>query len=258
MMPPDGGGTDGWTPLALGASLSVWLDGSRGITVDGGAVAEWADQSGLGNTARPPAPGTEPSILRAALNGHDAVAFVGPGPRSLSIADAPSVRWGSGAFTVAVVARYTNAPAQSDYDGYGLLWSKALETFPYIGAAMTGNSLVPGPNSGIYAQIRSPAGGPGGGLTSVERACNDGVFRIIAMRRTTDGSTLEIRINGSSNEVAAVELRSVDAEGAPIYIGGQPKGQLLIGHIAEVVAGAFSDDGDVAALESYLRWKFGL
>jgi hypothetical protein len=249
-----------WTPAQL-PGLALWLDADRDLQVQGGAVSAWLDQSGQRNTAVGVG---RPTQAAAALAGHDAVHF--DGSSSLTISDAASLRWQSGAFTVEVVGRYTNPPTTgvNDYR-YAFFYGKVNPSvFPYQGAALLGNTNYkwlncgfPVPSlTGVVAQVESCSAGGAVGST----VDNDAKWHVIGMHRAADGVTLSVRGDGALRSTHIVSAVDVSAAGFPAQIGGlSGSPEQLIGDIAEVVATAGSDDAnDLARLEAYLAHKYGL
>ena len=62
----------------VGSGLRLWLLSDRGITSNSsGAISQWNDQSGLGNTAAHGSAQRQPSLLMNAVNGRPAIKFDG-------------------------------------------------------------------------------------------------------------------------------------------------------------------------------------
>lgn len=53
------------TPGGVSPNLKLWLKGDAGVTVSGGAVSNWADQSGLGYLATQPTALARPGYTTA-------------------------------------------------------------------------------------------------------------------------------------------------------------------------------------------------
>lgn len=64
----------------------VWLDASVGVTIVGGKVSAWADQSGNGNSFSQATAGARPTLNATALNGNPGVVFDGTIQQALSSA----------------------------------------------------------------------------------------------------------------------------------------------------------------------------
>ena len=90
----------------MGSAVVLWLDGDSNVTLAGGKVAAWGDKSSAGNSAIQAASASRPAVSPTAYNGHKAIRF--SACNVLSIADATSLQWGTGGFTIAAVVKYTN------------------------------------------------------------------------------------------------------------------------------------------------------
>jgi hypothetical protein len=194
-------------------------------------------------------------VVDAALNGRAVIRFDGQGT-SLAIPDSASLRWGTGDFTLEIVASFTNDPAVGD--GYGLLYGKFEGIYPYLGPSFwanyfAGNSIA----TTVGGQVRVDES-----LTGTSTGLNDGQARVYGMRRT--GLThLELRVDGALNSARPISIANGDALSSFVYIGGQqtPSGviQALQGDIAEIVAvGGTLNPVDLVKLETYLKNKYGL
>jgi hypothetical protein len=104
-------------------------DGGIPDAGDGGPVLVWLDQSGQDNNAIGVG---SPAIDSTALNGHPAVHFNGT-TDYLLVADKPSLQWGTGDFTLAVVVQHTT-PNDAGTK-YGAFYSKQDPgDYPYYAA----------------------------------------------------------------------------------------------------------------------------
>ena len=248
--PPDAGA---WTPKSL-AGLVLWLDGTTGVHTSGGAVTSWDDQSGLANDAAPDAPGSGDPLLAAdAIGGAPAVRF--DGSSYLVIQDDDSLQLGTGDFLVAVVARHTT-PIDIGW-GYGIFFIKYELPVPFTGPALVANTEAGGTQ--IIAQLAYQQAF----ITSAGGGLDDGRPLSMVMRRRASAGTasLELRLNGATSAMSGSSGFAVDlsAPGRPLFVGGTPDMQNIVGDIAEVITvkGA-TPDADVAALEGYLGAKYGL
>jgi hypothetical protein len=240
---------EAWTPTRL-ANLSLWLDAEVGVTSIADLVSVWRDRSGHGNDASQPLASERPMLVTGALNGHAVVRFDG-NSNFLSIPDAPSLRWGTGDYTVEVVLSFTNDPNVGW--GYGMVFAKFETINPWIGPTMWAN--YPNIPSVIAASNRADEV-----VISDMTNLNDGASRVVGMRRT--GLThFEVRVNGTPT-ARTVSITNVDALSNFVYIGGQPQPdviQALKGDIAEIVAvGGTLPPADLATLEAYFKTKYGL
>jgi hypothetical protein len=69
----------GWTPLTLGASLGLWLDGADAATItqSGGLVSQWLDKSGAGRNATQNIGVNQPSYITGGMNNKNILNFDG-------------------------------------------------------------------------------------------------------------------------------------------------------------------------------------
>jgi hypothetical protein len=244
-----------WSPTDLGASLVTWLDASRSVAVDvSSLVSSWGDSSGTGNNAVA-AGAARPTRTSAALNGRSVITFHGTSTY-LSITDSASLQWGTGNWTVVVVARYSNAPGFTPA-GSATFWSKTDSGIPRHGVQFQGNTTSAVLDTAVSRLNTNVLDGT--------NPFNDSVWRVYSARRVVD--TLQIRVNGNveatSPATASIAAENVDQVGQPVYIGGTnvsgtPYG-LMIGDIAEMVAvkGALSDV-NLGKLEAYLKTRYAL
>ena len=102
--------TTGWTPSAIGANLSFWLDASdaSSITLNGSKVSSWQDKSGNGRHATQSNDTLRPSYTSVGLNGRPVVTFNGSSTILLTSAFA----MGQSAASVAQRSTYTAPVAQ--------------------------------------------------------------------------------------------------------------------------------------------------
>jgi hypothetical protein len=241
------------TPKSLGG-LVLWLDAAQGFHDDNGFVTSWDDQSGQQNDAEPSVAGTSaPVLVTGAIGGHPAVRF--DGTHYLVIKDAASLQLGTGDFVVALVARHTT-PTNVGW-GYGIFYIKYEVPYPYTGPQLTGNTEQG--TTQAFAQLTYHDAI----VDTAQSGLNDGQPMLLVMHRRAAGnqSSLEIRLNGASSAIATGGDYAVDvsALGRPLFLGGTPNNQNVVGDIAEVVTvkGA-TPDADVIALEACLMAKYGL
>lgn len=244
-----------WSPAELGASLVTWLDASRSVAVDASnLVSSWGDVSGSGNTAT--ATGTaRPTRMAATLNGHDVITFNGTST-FLTIASSASTSWGTGDYSVFVVARYSNTLG-AGASGTAAFWSKTDIGLPRHGLQFIGNSL------GVAA-LDTCVSRVAGNVLDGTKTVNDNAWRVYATRRVVD--TLVLRVNGivdATTTSASIAAENIDQPGQPAYIGGTNVSgtltQLMIGDMAELLAvkGALPND-KVAKIEAFLKARYGL
>ncbi len=232
----DAGGSDAgtsdagaWTPKQL-PGLSLWLDNSVGVVVDPatpGRVARWLDQSGLDNTAE--AGGGDGVIKMPALApgvaGKNAV--VCDRQTYLSVANAPSLQFGTGDFGIVVVGKA--APLAS-------LFSKA--------SALTLDVTA-------EATMRLRTTGAGGGLVLLAGTPTD-AFTITVAR----GAALGLRV-GAASSIGPVSTADVSAGTAPVMLcRGGLASYISLAEVI-VVKGPLGD-ADLIKTTAYLKAKFGL
>lgn len=104
--------------------LAVWLDAEKGIVPDvtyPSRIKRWLDQSGHGNNAETASCGSGdplscmPRIDPKAIAGYDAVE---QGTATFTIADSPSMRWGTGDWALVLVGKVPSSTGNS------LFWSR--------------------------------------------------------------------------------------------------------------------------------------
>jgi hypothetical protein len=69
------GGAAAWSPLDLGSTLKLWLRGDLGITLNGGDVSAWADQSGNGQHFTQATGAQQPLYVASGISSMPSVAF---------------------------------------------------------------------------------------------------------------------------------------------------------------------------------------
>ncbi len=249
----------------------LWLEAAEttSIGLEAEHVAKWQDLSGSHNDAVQGSAGVRPTLLTAPTA---RVHFEAARHTYLGVADAESLRWGTGDFTVALVFAHTNQPFAEGAPGQHLGgWAFALNKItqpsgPRIGWGIMGNW----PN-GEDAPVRTAVGcettEAGGVILTKENGYNDGVLRLWVMHRDTARGVVELRQNGvvSGSAKGGPFLDGVDAPGTGITLGGarlNPNNQNsagfnLGGDIAAVVGvkGALAD-AELRALEQYLMKRY--
>jgi hypothetical protein len=220
-----------WTPKQL-TGLSLWLDDTVGVVKDpanAGRVKRWLDQSGQGNNAE----GTGgdgvtmlPAFNPAAVGGKDAIDC--DVQTFFTIADAPSLKFGTGDFAIVLVSKVT-AP--------GSLFTKSSGDL----------SLTVTPESTLTL---STAGAGGGVALLAGTPTNK--FSVIAAR----GATLRVQV-GINTATGAVSTSDVSSSNAPWSLCQSSISQKI--SLAEVIAvkGTLTD-ADLAKTLGYLNAKFGL
>ncbi len=249
----DAGGCDpatlGWSPLAL-SGLVVWLDAAD--LPLGAAVSEWRDRSTASNDATQQVAAYQPTAVPGAIDGEPAVRFDGK-QDLLSIADAPSLEWGTADYTILVVAVFSSSLGNTNQ----MLFEKTTADPPWNGAQLYVNSDKPAPNTTVSSQVSEFA------FVTSARNGLDGAPHLFGGRRM--GTTIEVRVDGLSEGTATVTpIVDISDPGRAVMIGQNgwdhtPGFQAVEGDIAEIVAvqGSLSD-GDLQTLECHLLLKYGL
>ncbi len=271
----DGTANDGTTtldatgpfdPSQLGSNLVLWLDGAKGVTQNNNAVSVWADQTsyhndasgGSGNGAH------QPTINATAINNLPAIMFAIPQQANaaspyLDIVDSASLEFGTGDFSIFMVAEYDN-PTTNSNNTQGTFYTKVAGNTTPTGPQLYGNGAGPTPNS-IVAVVRARIDATDN-VDSTAANYNDGKYHRVGVRRT--GATLQVWTDGTNAALTPDAGGNVDvsASGTDVTIGAtilNGVAQRLSGGIAEVVGvkGTLSD-GDAANLDGYFKTKYAL
>ncbi len=207
---------------------------------DGGVgVTAWADQSGSGSDATLSA-GT---VTTTTVNGHPALHFALFSSR-MSVATGAGITWGSGPFLLELVFRHTTAINQrpSFWIQYDPTTYSLQELFI---AGNTGKTA----QSDLFARVTTNLGSfdlP----TSPALNYNDNSLHSFGLRRdNADG--FQLLVDGT---VAG----SMTLSGVLVPAGFATTIGSFDGDLLEVVGkNALTSDGDVAAIETYFRTKYG-
>jgi hypothetical protein len=131
------GGAAAWSPLALGSTLKLWLRGDLGVTLNGGDVSAWADQSGNGQHFTQATGAQQPLYVASGISSMPSVAFTAANSDLLESSGFPSLS----AAHVFIVMQANADPAAGSPDQGGL-WM-------FDGTAAN-NSHVPFTDGTIY------------------------------------------------------------------------------------------------------------
>ncbi len=212
----------------------MWLDSSTGTTIDPqnpAHVAQWADQSGLGNNAKATAYQDMPMLLKANYKGFDVLRFVQNGGGLYGVPDVASLQFGTGAFAIVGVVRGNESQGKGVF-----VWTKNNQD----GLRVTiDGKIAKAVTLSASAQAALP---------------NDGgfVFHVITVR----GPSLEIRVDGVPT-AGTKSTSNLDWPIWPVHMGaGNTTGEL---YMLQLIAykGSVSD-AQIAGVEGYLKNKFGL
>jgi hypothetical protein len=263
-----------WTPLAL-RGLVMWLDAAQCVTTRGSGankrVIYWRDLSRHHNDASSTPETTAPLWISTSANGRPTLQFDGQRDY-LRVADAPSLNFGTGDFTVEVVAQWNNATLNDGIrGGYGMLFSKQQEPWPYVGYSLLANVTLSDNSTSSRLSFLIYSSDVFAWVAGNRDGLNDGRFRLYGAQRTdthtdagiTIGTSLEVRVHGSFDGALAVPASATaDSQGAVFEIGSVARNgisQSLDGAISEIilVRGAITVE-ERAGLESYLTSKYRL
>jgi hypothetical protein len=228
----------------------LWLEASRGVELNqsgGPRIESWLDQSGMGNHARQANADFAPEWVDAALHGKPALRFVGP-ITFVSIADAPSLRWGTSDFLLLAAVQF-----RTDDKALGMIYQKIELEAPFAGPTLflAQNTARPAAQMTKDWFVQAATA-----LEAVEPY-------LLGLRRIAD--TLEIRVNGRSERSITDRMIGVDCTAAtPAEIGqngyrAAPNFQQFDGDIAEIlaVAGPLSE-ATLTGVERYFLAKYGI
>jgi hypothetical protein len=235
--------------------LALWLDAGVGVTASAAhRVSAWTDRTAHHNDASQTVAANQPLLVNEVINGHPVIHFDGlTSEARLDILDSGSLRWGTGDFSLEIVAAYANTVDATPR--YGMMYGKFAEAAPYTGVILFGN-YPSGATifTGSFTQLDSVTEG----IVSDTEDLNDGMPRLYAVRR--EAGTVTMQVNDADGAVIHWGTPDdVSAPGRSAYIGSQPSTQFLIGDIAEIVATAGTvSPADHAALTAYLMQKYGL
>jgi hypothetical protein len=248
-----------FTPAALGG-LSLWLDGDT-VTMSGGKVTTWPDQSTHHNDAAQATAAAQPALTAAGsgINGHAVVTFDGASSY-LSAADSASLQLDSTGFVVEAVVRY---PSSTDGTPNIIYGKSNITAAPYGGPLLllvhrttTGNPAALGAQIDSTDSIYSSNG------------IADATPHRVRMRWIPDGDggtggTLGLQVDASLQEFTThlASLADIGGSGVAAFIGCSPFGatQFYKGDLAAlVVVKGPIDDADQQDLDTYFSTRFGL
>lgn len=221
----DAGPCGAFSPGQL-PGLALWLDDDQGVLIDPqqpGFVARWQDQSGGMNDAVSVNAGA--TVHPKAINGHDGI-VMSCTSSPFQVANAPSLDWGLGDFTIVAVAKLTG-------DGATLWQDPSAPAYISLTTASGAYKLT------IAAQeVTLPIPSPG--------------FDIVVAR----GQAMRLASGGTS-AIGPTTATNVSPGLQGVFIGFCTAGSQV--EIAELlgVGGPLSDE-QLARLVRYLKTKFAL
>jgi hypothetical protein len=250
-----GAGEGPAAPAIPGAVL--WFDAAKGVDAAAGKITRWADQSPAKNDAAPTAAANAPTLIAARSdNGRPAVHFDGKTrPAWLRIADADSLRWGTGDWTVLVAGSYDNALDGTHLDALGTFFSKHAQNSEIL---FCGNWPMTENTEKASLHLGLGEGNPG--MESVRKDFNDGKVRVYGARRAA--GTMELRVNGKVDSTRTGANGNIDLSGVALALGSAAgsSGRLLLrGDLQEVIAIKGTVTPAVLdAVEKYLMAKYAV
>ncbi|MBX3200776.1 MAG: hypothetical protein KF894_21745 [Labilithrix sp.] len=218
------------TPAALGSRLALWLRADRGVVGTAEGLTRWEDQSGSGNDALPAGAGFI-APTPDGLEGHPSIHFAGTGTGYLTIADSPTLHFGTGDVTSFVVFSHSSGPSATSR----IVFTKQAQVSPYAGFGVFANV---GGTYGLGTHLRSP--GPFVTLAGDDPEVYATRTPVLLVSRRTNTLALTATARTSSafdSDAPTFEDAVVDlTNDAPLRIGGQGTvSQALRGDIAEIV-----------------------
>jgi hypothetical protein len=272
-MPSGSDGAGGWPadPAAPNEfeGLVLWLEASHCTVDDAKRVELCSDGSGHGNNASQAIAARRPKLTANGLNGRDVLTFDGGDPgeatlgvTALLVADAASLRMGTGEFSLVIVGRWRNDAKPINlgvaYAGYAGFFHKCEAEFPFRGIALFANYPSGYQNVPAVRRLAAQVELSSGVAYSYSNELNDNTYRVYAMRRS-GADRLEVRINGMREGAAEIPA-TLDASAAyqQVIIGGAEKAALR-GEIAEIafIRGDTTEQ-ELGRLELGMMQKYGL
>lgn len=230
-----------WTPQYIDTAL--WLDAadSSTITLESGAVSQWADKSGNGRDAAQAIIDNRPLLISDAFNGSSAIRFDGVND-SLAVAYSYS---GNAATLYAVVSR---RPGGSSEQWVFSSYSGANET------PLVAPMWVKGADTTQWASYANDFVGGGAVLPT-----DDSLF-ILGLDSSIYEATLDFYTNGALTAQANTGIRYTGGT-ARNFIGAEVNGasRFLSGSVCEIIQIESRVSFEAKRLiEGYLAHKWGL
>jgi hypothetical protein len=270
----DSGSTDSGIDASFDAgpqppltNLEVWVSGAKGVSLDGGKVTAWADQSGKHHDFVQPYPSMEPTLA----DGGKELVFTGA--EHLVTDVLPLFATNASSLTIACVFTTTDPDNQRFLVNSGT--SQGVGSFSNIEFGYHTGDQAPG-NIGMHR-------GNGNGTTTLGALIQAATrYYVVVQIQGPDGgappANISVRINGVDSPThngsgGWFGSGSYPTVGAPIEIGARVDGDFYdasfaahqaapgdgphSGTIAEVLIykGGLANAGDLAALEAYLATR---
>ena len=228
--------------LTVKDGLQFWLKADAGVTVAGGTVTVWKDQSGKGNDVSQSDPGSQPTLVTGAVKGKPAVHFDDTNPQFLAAADSPSLAL-AGDITTFFVARF------EDFATYRAVWSQTQVNQPGP------NDWYALPNSGIPRAYRGNGQGQNGSADG-GKALPAGQFVVVGWDMA--GSTLTHYWKGVQTGGRNINTNVIANANQSLLVGSRDdKVTKMKGDIAEIlIYNRALSAVDRASVVSYLGVKY--
>ena len=174
------------------------------------------------------------------------------------IPDSVSMQWGTGDFFLIVVSRFDNNPADQNFRGVGVFFTKQANVTNFPGGFLSGNVPVVG-NGPANLGFDFATNGQAGNFVVTATAYNNNAAHAFAGQRI--GNKLDLRVDSTSIGNSTSATIDVSNVGTPIRIGADGDASFfrLNGDIAEMIAvkGVISAQ-DQAGIQAYLKTKYAL
>jgi len=229
-------GRGGFDPRTV-SGLILWLDASRGITLNGSDVSAWADQSGEGNDLTQATPSNQPLFVSslAALNNMPAIK--GAGSDHLDR------------------ATFTGGNVAQEYSIYQVITWTSLANTKSLAGGQSGTTLSTREFSGDFAanfgtsNVASGVAEPASGTAVIRKDMADGA-----------SSTIHVEVQGGASSDATYPSNPGSADWVGMSVLAQENGGLGVdGHVSEILM--YNNDPsapDDAAILAYLRSRYAI
>jgi hypothetical protein len=215
--------------------------------------------------------GISPPVYEpGAVNGHDAIHFNQKGSE-VTIADAPTLQFGTDQFFIAVVARTTTSgsyfftKAATGASGAGAYYYQGLEFFTDSNlvddAGLSLNDDAGIPLNAPAAHVDNAAGDTADWLG---KGFEDNAYHVVILFRQSP-TLLSLSVDSAPAQVQSIQMTNVSEVGIDVTVGTVPYGnfrpavdlslaEMLVIHSSVGVV----DNADITAVRAYLQKKYGL
>jgi len=241
--------------------LKTWLKGDAGVSLVGGNVDIWADQSGNGQNCAAPAGINRPSYS-ATLNGKPVLTF--NGTNSVLVGTTNNPLTFSGACSIFVVWRknanaYNAFGTQISFGATGLAATNSLRMFGHNSGSNTAKTLFPT----IATDIWFPSGINANTILATSTAYSSSI-RTSSIQNHRTLANSKIRLNGASETLAQYAASNpIALNNNPYQVGAFDYLALATsffgGDIAEIlVYDTYVSDSDTLKIEQYFTERWGV